>query len=218
MSIPVKKMMLPLAVSGALVSSVAMGASPYVKPDGSWISLSGTVVDPTAETFILDYGANTITVEMDDWDAYGDAYGLLDGDKVTVYGRVDDDFFERDTIEAGTVYVENLNTYFYANTADEESALYSPYHWTATTPVEVSQLMVSGEVAQVDKDDGTFQMDLGGTSMTVETHDLGYNPLDKHGYQQIGKGDWVNVTGTVDYEFIDGNVLHAENVVTVFDS
>lgn len=40
--------------------------SPLDDPDNSWISIRGTVVAPTANSFILDYGEGMITVEMDD--------------------------------------------------------------------------------------------------------------------------------------------------------
>jgi hypothetical protein len=57
---------------------------------------------------------------MDDWDWYAEGKNLIDGDKVTVYGRIDDDFFETTSIEASSVYVESLGSYFYASAADEE--------------------------------------------------------------------------------------------------
>ena len=77
----------------ALLAGPAAAQEPYSKADDSWISISGTVAAPTADSFMLDYGDGVITVEMDDWDTYGDAYGLLDGDKVTVYGKIDDDLY-----------------------------------------------------------------------------------------------------------------------------
>jgi len=94
--------------------------NPYLMPDDTWISISGTAVDPQAASFTLDYGEGTVLVEMDDWDWYGEAGGILDGDKVTVYGEIDDDFYELTSIEASSVYVESLGTYFYANSDDEE--------------------------------------------------------------------------------------------------
>lgn len=113
---------------GIAVGTPAYAADPYAKPEDSWISISGTVVDPKADTFKLDYGDGVITVEMDDWDDDADAYVLLDGDRVTVYGMIDDGLFERTTIEANSVYVESLNSYFYASAADEEGdALDSAY-------------------------------------------------------------------------------------------
>ena len=68
--------------------------NPYAMADGTWITISGEVgaVDP--DHFTLDYGDGLVVVEMDDGDRDADAYKLLQGDKVTVAGRIDDDFFE----------------------------------------------------------------------------------------------------------------------------
>jgi uncharacterized protein YdeI (BOF family) len=191
---------------------------PYAQPDDSWISISGTVVDPKADRFTLDYGEGLIGVEMDDWDSYGDAYGLLDGDKVTVYGRVDDDLFEVATIEAGSVYVENLNTYFYASSDDEEGSAYSPYFWTAETPLTLSMATIRGTVTSVDEFEREFTIDTGLQEITVETAYLGYNPLDNVGFQQIDIGDRVSVTGKFDLSFIEGREFDADSVITLSDA
>ncbi|MEE4661948.1 MAG: hypothetical protein V2J89_15875, partial [Halieaceae bacterium] len=150
---------------------------------------------------------------------YGEAHQLLDGDNVTVFGRVDDDLFEVASIEADSVYVKSLNTFFHANDADEEvTAL--PYHYVAlvSTPVAPSGTTLTGTVKSVDADEDSFTMDMAGIEITVETYDLAYNPLDDMGFQQIDKGDRVSVTGSLDYEFIDGQVLHANVITTIQDA
>ena len=88
--------------------------------DQSWINLRGTVVTAGPNAFVLDYGAGEITVEMDDWDWYREGSALLPGDSVVVTGKVDDDLWQAKRIEAGSVYVKKLDTYFYASGADEE--------------------------------------------------------------------------------------------------
>jgi uncharacterized protein YdeI (BOF family) len=191
----------------------ALAQSPYTQPDDSWISINGTVVVPTADSFMLDYGDGTITVEMDDWDAWGDAYGLMDGDQVTVYGDIDADLFEKTTIEASSVYVEGLNTYFDANSADEEGAV----SWTVTTPIVISQTTIRGNVTAVDEMEGEFTVNTGDQEMTVETELLTYNPLDDLGYQQIDVNDRVSVTGMIDRDFLEGRVLDAEVIITLQD-
>jgi hypothetical protein len=208
---------LPAAVAvAALGSAPLMAAQPYERPDGSMISISGTVTSPEADEFVLDYGDGTILVEMDDWDSFGDAHGLMDGDRVTVYGRIDDDFFEMAKIEAGSVYVENLNTFFYANSADEESAMNTVY-WAASAPVVISDMTLRGEVIEVDAEEGEFTVSTGDDEIEVYVDSLGYNPLDDFGYQKIDEGDWVSVAGAIDYEFIDGQVLRADMVTTLID-
>lgn len=216
-SFKTKPTALALAVAGSLTGVAAQAQKPYSMPDGSYISISGTVASPSADDFVLDYGSGTILVEMDDWDNYGDAYGLLDGDKVTVLGRVDDDFFEVSKIEAGSVYVENLNTYFYANSADEESMSIAVDNWVAPMPVTVASMTVRGEVTSVKPEDDAFTMDLGGDKLSIDASSVGYDPLDDKGFQQIDKGDYVSVTGLMNWEFFDGQVFDADVITTLID-
>ncbi|WP_292285417.1 hypothetical protein [Marivita sp.] len=200
----------------ALVAGPAAAQEPYSKADDSWISISGTVAAPTADSFMLDYGDGVITVEMDDWDTYGDAYGLLDGDKVTVYGKIDDDLYDMRTIEAGSVYVENLNTYFYASASDEEDAWTTP--WTLTAPVVVAQTTMRGTVSETSPDEGEFTLEVGSVEVDVETERLSYDPLDDTGYQQVGIGDRVSVTGQLDSDYLEGQVFDAELITTLEDA
>jgi len=212
-----KRTLIALAIAGTLGASTTHAQEPYARPDDSWVSISGTVVEPTADDFLLDYGDGTILVEMDDWDAYGDAYGLLDGDKVTVNGRIDDDFYEVAAIEAGSVYVESLDTYFYASSADEEGMAYDPVYWTVTTPVVVSTMTLRGDVTSIDAGDKTFTIDQLGSEIQVDVDGLGYNPLDDKGFQQIEKGDYVSVTGMTGADFMDGEAFQADTVTTLLD-
>lgn len=210
-----------LAAVGASAVSAdsARQPNPYTKPDNSFVTISGTVVDPGVELFELDYGQGTVTVEMDDWDSYGEARALMDGDIVTVYGRIDDDFFETTSIEAGAVYVDELNTYFYASSTDEESLshYYTPNVWIAPVSVVPSAMTMRGEVVSVAAQDRSFVISIGDETVEVTTDMLGYNPVDKKGFQQIARGDWVSVTGSLDYQFLDGQVMSADSITTLYD-
>ena len=86
--------------------------NPYMQPDDTWLSINGKVKSVSADSFMLDYGKGLITVEMDDGDRDADAYKLVEGDEVTVYGMTDDDLYQTTKIEASSVYVKNLETYF----------------------------------------------------------------------------------------------------------
>lgn len=186
--------------------------NPYLMPNESWISISGTAVAPGADSFTLDYGEGTVLVEMDDWDWYGDAAGILDGDKVTVYGEVDDDLYETTSIEASSVYVESLGTYFYASAADEEDYGYYNY-WIAPTLIEVGEMTVRGTVSSVAGRE--FTIDTGPRMLTVDTIAMPYNPLDDKGFQQIDKGDYVSVSGDLDYNVWAGRELTADHIITI---
>jgi len=195
-------------VAGALLSFPLAAQDPYAKQDDTWITISGEVETVSPDAFTLDYGDGMITVEMDDGDRDADGYKLLKGDRVTVYGVVDDDLFEARSIEASSVYVENLNTYFFASAVDEEDVLV-----TFTTPIVVSELVVQGTVTNVGFDQ--FSIDNGTREITVETDDLAYNPLDDEGYQKITEGDVVRVIGETEPDFMMGRVVSADAVVTL---
>lgn len=158
----------------------------------------------------LDYDGGYVTVEMDDFSPDPDGYKLLEGHEVTVYGRIDDDTFETTTIEASSVWVEGLQTYFYANSADEESMP------AAVTFTSVDyDLKVTGLITDVDIDE--FTIDTGSREMRVDTDELGYDPLDDEGYQQLDEGDHVSVTGNINNDWWDTRELMAESVVTLID-
>lgn len=198
------------AVLGAFLAAPALAKNPYARADDTWISISGKVKSVSPDSFVLDYGEGTITVEMDDGDRDADAYKLLAGDQVTVNGVIDDDFFERTTIEASSVYVEKIGTYFFASARDEED-LFFPY---ATT------FIVGGTVAQgkvIGVEDDEFTLRVGGRSLTVEVDEMPYNPLDEVGYQKIRIGDLVRVNGVMDDDLFEGRELVATSVITLAD-
>ena len=202
---------LALGVALALVAPAdARGdenPNPYTRADGTWISISGTVRSVTPNTFALDYGDGIVTVEMDDGDRDADAYKLIEGDKVTVYGKIDDDFYETTTIEASSVYVEKLGTYFYASPRDEEDVFF----YSTVTPIVISSTSVQGTVSKVEN--GSFTIDTGLRSLEVEVDEMPYDPLDDEGYLKVRKGDYVRVTGDMDVRLFEGRVLEAASIV-----
>lgn len=183
--------------------------NPYARPDDSWISVDGIVSSVGPDTFVLNYGAGMITVEMDDGDRDADAYNLLIGDKVRVTGVIDDDFLEMRTIEASSVYVENLGTYFYASAVDEEDTFV-----TYVAPVTVAAAVVQGTVKEVSSEE--FVVDTGTREIRVEVDEMAVNPLDGDGYQRIRVGDRVSVAGRLDTDLLEGETeLVASSVVTL---
>jgi uncharacterized protein YdeI (BOF family) len=204
----IRTKLLSIATLALLVAMPAVAEDPYMEPDDSWISISGTVKSVTADSFTLDYGDGMITVEMDDGDRDADGYKLIEGDKVTVNGLIDDDLFEMRTIEASSVYVEKLDTYFYASAADEEDAFVT--YWT---PVIPARTVVQGTVTDVRSDE--FTINTGARLLTVEVEEMPYDPLDEVGYQRIDIGDRVSVSGTMDDDLFEGRELVADSIVIV---
>lgn len=202
------------AIAAACFATVACAQEdPAAKPDDAWVSVTGTVTSTTAETFKLDHGDGMITVEMDDWDDFGNAFTLSDGDEVTVYGEVDKDLYESAKIEAGSVFVDDLNTFFYASAADEEE--YG--EWVLDTETEVGDITYIGTVETVDSLTDTFTIDTGATELSVDTSALLYDPLDDEGFQQIEVGDRVSVDAEIDADFFGDQDLLAESIVTLSD-
>ncbi|MFO7725591.1 MAG: hypothetical protein R6V45_08595 [Oceanipulchritudo sp.] len=185
----------------------ANAQDPYDLPNDTYISLSGTVASSYGDSFVLDYGEGLVTVEMEDWDWYDDAYGIIEEDDVTVYGYVDDDLYDTTTIEASSVWVEDLNTYFYASGADEESPQ------IVTTTLYDFDYTVTGKVTSVNEPVREFTIDTGTREISVDTWQLGYNPLDDQGFLQIEEGDRVTVHGDLDMDTFDDRELSAEALV-----
>lgn len=197
-----------ILIGAFLAVPAAAEENPYAMADNAWISISGEVESVDPDEFVLDYGDGSVIVEMDDGDRDADAYKLMKDDDVTVSGLVDDDFFETTTIEASSVYVDKLGTYFYASAVDEEDDFV-----TVHTPVIMSETIVQGTVKEVN--DEEFVVDTGFDELTVEVEEMAYNPLDDQGYQKVEAGDVVSVTGDMDTDFFEGRELVADTVTVL---
>lgn len=203
-------MSVALLIAAAFMATVSLAKNPYTRADNSWINISGMVKSVKADSFQLDFGGGLVTVEMDDGDRDADGYKLLPGDKVTVSGMIDDDLFEKTTIEASSVYVEKLGTSFFASALDDED-----YYFDVTTPIVIAQTTVQGIVTEVDDDE--FKVDSALRTVTVDIDSMSYNPLDDQGYQKIAVGDVVRVTGMIDDDFFEGREIKAQSVVKLLD-
>jgi uncharacterized protein YdeI (BOF family) len=191
----------------ALAAETASAPHPYQKPDETWIALSGTVESAKPDSFVLDYGEGNIIVEMDDWDWYAEGAALKKGDEVTVYGDIDDDLFEVASIEANSVYVKGLNSFFFASANDEEDP------WRTATFVPSSETTIRGTVQSIK--DRELTLDTGEGSLTINTLTMAYNPVDKDGFQQVEKGDLISVTGHMDRAFFGDREFNAESIITI---
>ncbi len=201
----------------ALCSGVGATSSKFDrKVNGEFITISGKVSNVKADSFNLKTEGRTIFVEMDDYDWDADGYKLVNGDRVVVTGRIDHDFLERKKIEAGSVYVKGINTYFFASSDDEEGPgnystyLYPDYSGLKMLP-ENTHAHLSGTVTKING--RKFTLDTGLRKVVVDTSNLIYNPLDNVGYTQVDKGDFVSVSGSVDENFFGKKELDAGYVV-----
>lgn len=202
-------------IAAASLSSAALAAPPYLDPDSSWITLSGEVASTADESFTLDYGDGSVTVTMEDWDWYDNNGAVLEDDNVTVYGKVNDETYEKTTIDASSIFVEGLGTYFYASAEDEES--FEDIDIAPSVPVVVGALSVTGTVTEVDGRE--FKIDSGLREVTVDTSSMDYNPMDESRFQTLEEGDLVTVTGDINtgVGIFSNRKLMAEHVMTLSD-
>jgi len=194
----------------ALTSASSLNAepNPYALADESWISISGEVQFLQPDSFTLDYGDGSVIVEMDDGDRDADAYKLIEGDNVNVLGVIDRDLFELTSIEASSVFVEKLDTYFYSSAVDEEDI-----PLLMATIEEKPASFVQGKVTDVDNTE--FSISFGLNEIRVDVDDMLYNPLDDEGYQKVEVGDVVRVKGELDTDFLQGREFEAERITTI---
>ena len=184
--------------TAALVTEARLAAA----TDRSWINLSGTIVSKTPNSFILDYGDDTVTVEMDDWDWYREGQALASGDPVVVTGRVDDDLWQAKRIEASSVYARNLNTYFFASGADEEDLNTS----TVYVPPAPPGSDTTGYVTAMEGQE--FTIGSGSTAIRVDMSSLAQAQKPA-----IKIGDRVYVWGDLDIEPRERAEIMAKGIV-----
>ncbi len=199
---------LVLSIFLVAISSVVDAAS--LKPkNGSWISVRGKVEKAMPNYFVLDKGSRSIIVEMDDWDMFKEGTYIKKGDVVVVNGRVDKDFPEKRKIEAGSVYVQGINTYFYASSSDEEIEPYLVgYHYEVRDIPTNAELTFTGTVEKIKNDQ--IVVNTGYRKVKVDTSSLPENLVfsDKSLNPEIG--DRVTVKGEMENKFFRDFVLDAE--------
>ncbi len=167
-----------------------------------------------ADRFTLDYGDGFVIVEMDDGDRDADAYKLIKGDKVTVNGRVDDDFFELTTIEAGSVYVEKSRHDLFC----QQSRRGVPWRTGRANllpPIAIPHIIVSGTVSEVNAHE--FVLDTDKRMVRVDVSHMAFDPLDEEGYLKIDEGDRVKVFGEI-ISLFEGRELEAETIIELSQS
>ena len=186
------------------------------KGDGEWVTVTGKVTSVKPDYFNLKYNDKSIIVEMDDFDMDADGYKLVKGDNVVVYGRVDQDFLENKKIEASSVYVKSIDSYFYASSIDEESIPIATTSYYVLSPLpDGASVDIKGTVINVD--DREFTVNTGLRLIEVNTEDMALNPMDNKGLIKISKGDRVFVSGVIEDSYFDNKELAAKYIIEYSD-
>lgn len=197
----------------AMLLSTSAFAELANKTNGEFVTLSGKVSDVKADSFTLNTKGNKVMVEMDDHSSWvADGFKLMQNDQVVVSGRVDKDFLERKKVEAGSVYVKNIDAYFFASSDDEEDATYIPasYSLVPTLP-EGAHVDLQGSITNIKGREIT--VDTGVRKVVVDTQDMGFNPLDKSGFTKLTVGDRVRVAGEVEDNLFESKEVSANYVI-----
>lgn len=194
--------LLPLFL--VLLSPLAIG-QPNVKErtPGTMIRISGVVDDvPLPNSFELDYGDGEILVEFDDWDPEPDAYKVKKGDEVIVTGRLDDDFMHGKTLEAGSVYVTDIEETYYANPKDEEEpfANMSKDMEKLSTVVQGKVVSTTDQKFILKSSNQEIQIDVSGITNNIKQSD-------------IKAGDVVRVAGRLQRSFFNDREINAVAVI-----
>lgn len=199
-----------------IASAMDLDSQSEIKVKETWIGVNGTVTDPKPKKFMLDYGKGKLTVEMDGWKWYTQNYKKMTGDKVTVYGRLNETFIQGKVIDATSVYDKKMGKYFFGRSkreAMEYRYLGDPVfdYWSKGEPTGVGGVTIQGTVTSVNGK--TFTIDTGKKKLTIDTSSMPNDPLDKHGYQAITKGDYLSVTGNISEAFMNKGELVADHIV-----
>lgn len=210
------------AASAAFVAAPALAHDPQTDAEvtaeasnGEWLSLTGSVTAVAADGFMLDYGSQTIRVEMDDYDWF-DEKAVMVGDEVIVSGRMDADFWENRKVEASSVYVESRNAMYFASSADEEGASFPAVMPVLTfDPLTAGEsVSLTGTVAAIDDDE--MVLDAGLYEYKVDVGEMAYDPFDNDGFRRIAVGERVSVYGRMDSaDLFDTREIDAMSVVEI---
>lgn len=224
MSIDCQHKIRQLVATGAIAAALSVAAPVMAdnhipRTDGTRVTIGGEVVERSGMSFQLDHGDGIITVEMDDWDAFDEAKMINPGESVTVWGRVDDSFYEQRTIEADSVYVAERRAKYFANPMDEEGdRVWSINDVDPAVVVDGTWIGIDGTVTDVEGTAFVMQTDsalAGAFVLQVETAYLTYNPLDDVGFQQIDEGDRVYVVGDLDNRIFANREIEAFSITTL---
>jgi hypothetical protein len=204
-----------VAVATVIALGVALPAwaERQADPDGEEaIRLTGVVRANAGERLILEHGRGEITVALD---GNSDATVLDPGRRITVFGRIDAEAFERRTIEADAIYAFGRGLVYRAGDFDAKDPLFaSP---VGSLP-EGSWVELSGTVGTIG---GTgFALQSGGPRpVRVITDRMPSDPLDDLGEPALEAGDRVLVSGRVDdADFFESAEIHAETIRRIEDA
>lgn len=172
------------------------------------IVVSGRVSDIDDDSFKLNYGKDSIKVEMSNWSFDDKSEQIRNGERVTVYGYIDNSWFERHKLQAQAVYIHDRNTYFIAGDNKD-------YYALNTIAIEKipdnTHVSIKGKVIDIDGE--KFTLKFGADIIDVDVSELEYNPFAKKGNKKIKVNDLVYVSGKLDSGFFEDKEIKADSII-----
>ncbi len=201
----------PNANNAATNARTVTTTTPANLKDDAYVTINGTVEKISeGDAFTLRYAGGTIGVDTNDtWPFLfnNDSTDLLRvGDKVTVIGQVDDNFFTRKEVDASSIRVKGANaSRFYENTQNGNNSYGNDYSWDET--MDEDNVRLTGTVMRL-VDDETLELSYGTGTIRVDTEDLN---RDTQNWLQVG--DIITVYGEMDNNWFGKKELEANYLV-----
>ncbi len=179
---------------------------------GEWISLAGKVRSASADHLSLSYGPDAVRVELEEIESWPEDE-VKAGDRVTVSGRVDNDFYEGKTVNAAAVHVASLDRTFHGASEDQRT-----YH-----DFLASQFAEDGDWVTLSGRIGKFlenglTLETGIVDVNVDTDQIDEPINDDKGDVRLALNDRVLVTGRVEKsDLFDAKEIEAHAIVAMPD-
>jgi hypothetical protein len=137
------------------------------------------------------------------------------GERVTVTGAADEAFYRARRLDAQSVYVEDRDTFYTTSWSRDGDG---PWEILAMPlpplyggrPVSIR---LAGRVVEVNEQ--AFSLEVGASSVQIDTRELVDSPLDSIGSPAIEVGDWVQVGGMLGDAFFRDRRLEALRVTRI---
>jgi uncharacterized protein YdeI (BOF family) len=207
------KYTLSIATAITLTSIASAQAENTTLKDGAYVSLTGTVgkiID--TDEFMLKTKMGDIKVDTNDnWPMlFGEKAGdnftniLTTGDRVTVRGNVDDNYFTKKEIDATNIGFtgQGYTKVYYHKDSDMNDS-----YWFNNDKQNDDTISLSGSVAKIIDEDEFLLNYVGGGTIRVETDDIEINDSN-----QIRVGEAVTVYGEIEESWYGKKELEATSI------
>lgn len=174
---------------------------PATLEQGAWIGINGTVGMVGPNSFFLDHGDSTVIVGLT-----GEIlreYDFIRGQKVTVYGKIDQDLFQKNVIKARAVVIEGSEGAEHTVIGEEDKV-------KVITASYVPTSVIHGMVTAVTEK--RIVIDQGENKISIDTSELSFDPKDEQGRVQVKQGDLVTVQGVVERGLWDTRTMKATSL------